>query len=98
MWKGATNRQRISGCRPAPAYPFIRCAEGHPVLPLRHDEMVTLVERMLELHKHKQSAGSEAVRARLEREIGVTDEHIDRLVYELYRLTEEEIRIVEGVQ
>jgi hypothetical protein len=30
------------------------------------------------------------------REIESTDKAIDRLVYELYRLTEEEIRIVEG--
>jgi len=30
------------------------------------------------------------------RQIAATDEVIDRLVYELYGLTEEEIRIVEG--
>jgi len=33
----------------------------------------------------------------LERQIKATDEAIDRLVYELYGLTEEEIRVVEGV-
>ena len=33
----------------------------------------------------------------LGREIESTDGRIDRLVYELYGLTEEEIRIVEGV-
>jgi hypothetical protein len=31
----------------------------------------------------------------LERQIAATDEQIDRLVYELYGLTAEEIRIVE---
>ena len=61
-----------------------------------HDKMVALVERMLELHKQKQSANSEAARQRLEREINVTDKQIDALVYELYGLTEEEIKIVEG--
>ncbi len=35
-------------------------------------------------------------REQLEREIAATDSQIDRLVYELYGLTEEEIKIVEG--
>jgi len=62
----------------------------------QRDKMVTLVERMLELHRQKQAATSEASRARTEREINVTDEQIDALVYELYGLTEEEIEVVEG--
>jgi hypothetical protein len=32
----------------------------------------------------------------LQRQIEATDKHIDRLVYELYELTEEEIGIVEA--
>jgi hypothetical protein len=32
---------------------------------------------------------------RLERQIVATDQQIDRLAYELYELTEEEIKIVE---
>jgi len=32
----------------------------------------------------------------IQREIEATDAQIDRLVYELYGLTEEEIRVVEG--
>jgi len=39
-----------------------------------YNQMVSLVERMLELHQQKQHAASEAARARLEREINVTDE------------------------
>jgi len=35
-------------------------------------------------------------KAAIERQIAATDKQIDRLVYELYGLTEEEIRIVEG--
>ena len=35
--------------------------------------------------------------AALEQEIADTDQAIDRLVYDLYGLTEEEIAIVEGV-
>jgi hypothetical protein len=41
-------------------------------------------------------ARSDAARERIEREIKVTDEQIDALVYELYRLKEEEIKIVES--
>ena len=35
-------------------------------------------------------------KTRLQRQIDATDKQIDQLVYELYGLTEEEIRIVEG--
>ena len=60
----------------------------------RHDKMVSLVERMLQLHK--QTPRMPQDRDRLQREIESTDRAIDRLVYELYGLTEEEIKIVEG--
>jgi type I restriction-modification system DNA methylase subunit len=60
----------------------------------QHDRMVSLVEHMLELHKRIPQTPHE--KERLEREIASTDNQIDRLVYELYGLTEEEIRIVEG--
>lgn len=62
----------------------------------RHDKMVALVDRMLDLHKQKQATKSDAARARIEREIHVTDEQIDALVYELYGLTDEEIKVVES--
>jgi hypothetical protein len=60
----------------------------------QHDRMVALVERMLELHKRNPQTPQEA--DRLQREITATDGAIDKLVYELYGLTEEEVRIVEG--
>jgi len=60
----------------------------------QHDRMVSLVERMLELHKREPQTPQEA--DRLQREIAATDAAIDKLVYELYGLTEEEVRIVEG--
>jgi len=62
----------------------------------RHDQMVTLVERMLDLHKRLPEAKTPQKRQRLEREIRDTDAAIDALVYELYDLTPEEIAIVEG--
>jgi len=88
------------------AYMYVRkYIEQLPIRPInfsdpadraRHDRMVRLVERMLELHKRKAEAKSESQRAQLEREINVTDEQIDGLAYELYGLTEEEVRVVEG--
>jgi hypothetical protein len=60
----------------------------------QHNRMVSLVERMLELHKRDPQTPQEA--DRIQREIAATDGAIDKLVNELYGLTEEEVRIVEG--
>lgn len=62
----------------------------------RHDRMVALVERMLDLHKRVAAAKTPTDKTLLQRQIDATDREIDRLVYELYGLTEEEIAIVEG--
>jgi type I restriction-modification system DNA methylase subunit len=60
-----------------------------------HDKMVPLVERMLDLHNHLATAKNPNDKTNLQREIEATDRQIDQLVYKLYRLTEEEIKIVE---
>jgi len=60
-----------------------------------HDRMVELVQSMLDLH-NLASAGTDHDKTLLARQIEATDRQIDRLVYELYGLTEEEIGIVEG--
>ncbi len=60
----------------------------------RHDRMVELVQSMLDLHKLA-STGTDHDKTLLARRIEATDRQIDRLVYELYGLTEEEIGIVE---
>jgi hypothetical protein len=62
---------------------------------LQRSTMVTLVERMLKLNKKKPGAKTPPETARLEREIAATDREIDQLVYELYGLTAEELKIVE---
>ena len=62
----------------------------------RHDRMVELVERMLSLHQQVQEARTGHDKTLLGRQITATDREIDRLVYELYGLTEEEIGIVEN--
>jgi len=63
----------------------------------RHDKMVALVERMLELHKKLAAATIPADKKLYQRQIRATDGQIDALVYELYGLTEEEIGVVEGL-
>ena len=57
--------------------------------------MVALVEEMLALHRQLADARTDHERTNLQRQIAATDRRIDRLVYDLYGLTEEEIRIVE---
>ena len=72
---------------------------------------MSLVERMLELHKRTPSAFGTSPKSqnagfrgggrtpgdkeRVAREIESTDRAIDRLVYELYGLMENEIKVVE---
>jgi len=58
-----------------------------------HDKMVSLVDRMLSLYKRFARTPQE--KEMILREIEATDQAIDSLVYELYGLTEEEIKIVE---
>jgi len=67
--------------------------------------MVELVTRMLDpsagsgqaLHKQLPKAKTPHEQESLKRTIEATDNQIDALVYELYGLTEEEIRIAEGI-
>jgi hypothetical protein len=61
-----------------------------------YHRMVALVTQMLDLNKKLQDARLEQERTMLSRQIEATDAAIDKLVYELYGLTEEEIAIVEG--
>lgn len=60
-----------------------------------HNQIVSLVERMLDLHKQLPEAKTPHEKTALQRQIETTDRQIDNLVYELYDLTEEEIKIVE---
>jgi hypothetical protein len=63
----------------------------------RHDKMVEVVDRMLELNKQKHSGKLAPSQVdRVDREIASTDAEIDDLVYDLYGITEEERKIIEG--
>jgi len=60
------------------------------------ERTVLLVHSMLALHKQLAAAKSASEKTVIQRRIDATDAHIDRLVYDLYGLTAEEIAIVEG--
>ncbi|MEW5959630.1 MAG: N-6 DNA methylase [Chloroflexota bacterium] len=61
----------------------------------RHDQLAALVERMLDLQRQAAAAGVPQTKTMLHRQIAALDGQIDRRVYELYGLSEEEIKIVE---
>ena len=62
----------------------------------RHDRLVELVERMLTVYKRLADAKVPRDKTMIQQQINLTDQQIDRVVYELYGLTEEEIMMVEG--
>ncbi len=68
---------------------------SNPADKARHDHMVEMVEQMLELNKQLQAAKISHEKNTLQRQIDATDRRIDKLVYELYELTDKEIMIVE---
>jgi len=76
--------------------PIRRIDFDNPADVALHDKMVLLVERMLDLNKKKAAEKNPNILAQLETQISATDRQIDRLVYQLYDLTEAEIAIVEG--
>jgi len=78
--------------------PIRRINFDDPADVARHDRMVALVEEMLRLQKEHAEAEAlkEDLRHDLARRIERLDAEIDALVYELYGLMEEEIKIVEA--
>jgi len=62
---------------------------------IRHDRMATLVTEMLELQKHISHAKTDQEKRLITQEIESTDRQIDSLVYGLYGLTADEIKIIE---
>jgi type I restriction-modification system DNA methylase subunit len=88
------------------AYMYVRkYIEQLPIRPInfsdaadksRHDRMVKLVEQMLALNQKLAAAKTGHEQTTLQRQIDATDQQIDALVYELYGVNEDEIRIMEG--
>lgn len=69
---------------------------SNPAEKIRHEKLMNFVEQMLELHKRLAKAQTPQEKERFESQIQDIDSSIDSLVYELYGLNEEEIKIVEG--
>jgi len=61
-----------------------------------HDRLVSLVDQMLETQKQYHGAKSDSDKNMFKQKIDIIDKQIDDLVYKLYGLTDEEIKIVEG--
>jgi hypothetical protein len=68
----------------------------NPTEKAQHDKLVALVDTMLELQKKYQEARMERDKVLYERQIKIIDKLIDKQVYDLYGLTDEEIKVVEG--
>jgi hypothetical protein len=63
---------------------------------VRHDQLVGLVKQMLLVYKCMADAKIPRDQVLLQQQIDAIDKRINRMVYELYGLTEEEIRVVES--
>ncbi|KKH14276.1 Eco57I restriction-modification methylase domain-containing protein [Methanosarcina mazei] len=75
-----------------PVYPI---DSSNPEDMAKHNKMVQLVKQMLELNKKLDNSKLGIEKEMIQRRIEATDAEINRLVYHLYDLNEEEIKIVE---
>ena len=78
--------------------PLARIDFSKPADKARHDKLVVLVDKLLGLMPKLRTATLAAEKAVLQNAVTATDQQIDALVYELYGLTEAEIKLVEGGQ
>lgn len=62
----------------------------------QQSKLITLVDKMLETQSRLQQAFSDEDKKLLEQRAAIIDKQIDNMVYKLYGLTEDEVKIVEG--
>ncbi|MFH2028996.1 MAG: TaqI-like C-terminal specificity domain-containing protein [Bacteroidota bacterium] len=62
----------------------------------KHDEIVKLVDQLLKLNEEKAEEKLQTKISQLDSKIDYCENRINEIVYKLYDLTEEEIKIVEG--
>ncbi|MEO5643160.1 MAG: DNA methyltransferase [Bacteroidia bacterium] len=60
------------------------------------DEIIKNVESLLRLNSELMEAKLQTIRSQIKQQIEYIEEKIDQLIYELYQLSPEEIKIVEG--
>lgn len=83
---------------------FYQYMEKVPIRPInadnaadksRRDQVASLAEQMLTLHQRHSAARTPQEKTTIERQIAGTDSQLDKLVYDLYGLTDTDIKIVE---
>jgi hypothetical protein len=62
----------------------------------KHDNLVSLVDKILELKQKEAAEKNQQLKTMISRQIDGVDKAIDTAVYGLYNLTEDEIKVVEG--
>jgi hypothetical protein len=62
----------------------------------KHDKIVSFVDKMLELKQKEAAEPNQQLKTMLSRQIEGVDKAINKAVYELYNLTDDEIKVVEG--
>jgi hypothetical protein len=60
------------------------------------DEISTLVDKRMELKQKEAAEPNQQLKIMITRQIEGVDKAIDKAVYQLYNLTDDEIKIVEG--
>jgi len=76
--------------------PIRKIDENNKIEKQLHDKLENAVDTLLTLNKEKQTTTLPEKIEQLNQRLAYTDEKINKLVYELYGLSEEEIGIVEG--
>ena len=77
-------------------FPIPNLDLSNPAQKSQHDQMVSLVDQMLDTQKNLHKATSPVTKKQYQQDTEILDKQIDQLVYQLYKLTPEEIKIVEG--
>jgi len=78
--------------------PIRRISFSTPADRTRHDEIVQNVEALLAVKQQLAKAKTDKDKTYYENKCAALDRQIDRLVYDLYGLTEDEIGIVESAK
>lgn len=89
--KGLFPKVLVSDLEKIPIYKLENGENKHLIEKITH-----LSQSLIELNKKLDSTDSQLVKESIQRQIDAIDKQIDSLVYELYNLTEDEIKIIEG--
>jgi type I restriction-modification system DNA methylase subunit len=90
--RGGYFRMKTAYLNPFPLRPI---DFANPTDKAMHDEMVRLVDQMLTLHRQLTATGTDREKSGLQLQIAALDRAIDSLVYQLYRLSPQEVSDIE---